>query len=271
MIYGAHGQPLGPMLQPGQDPSYPPPPPPNYLPGPYPGPGYDDRGDRGAPPPHAHDQVSRKRPRADEPSHPAVPPPPPPQAASSHPHPQQQQQPPPPPPPPQQQPQPQRLTPTAGARRSSAGAAFEYPDPTHMAPVSPASSTTSYQSTAYTPQATVQPYYPTPPAPRRSSPQSQSQSAYPYDARASGSPHGSTSSASGYATFAGGLHPPQVLPPQRESRRSPPPGPSREGNNGGNGSRAGMSVRDMLGPGDGQGGRSSADSDMLNTLNRRAM
>jgi len=32
-----------------------------------------------------------------------------------------------------------------------------------------------------------------------------------------------------------------------------------------------MSVRDMLGPGDGQGGRTSADSDMLKALTRRGM
>ncbi len=31
-----------------------------------------------------------------------------------------------------------------------------------------------------------------------------------------------------------------------------------------------MRVSDMLGPGDGQGGRTSADSDMLKALNRRA-
>ena len=103
---------------------------------------------------------------------------------------------------------------------------------------------------------------------RRTSPQS----AYSYEARASGSPHGSTSSTSGYTFTAGGLHPPQVLPPTRESGLTPPP---REGNGSvggsGNGSRAGMSVRDMLGPDNGQGGRSSADSDMLKALNRRGM
>ena len=32
-----------------------------------------------------------------------------------------------------------------------------------------------------------------------------------------------------------------------------------------------MSVREMLGPGDSSGGRTSADSDMLNALNRRGM
>ena len=32
-----------------------------------------------------------------------------------------------------------------------------------------------------------------------------------------------------------------------------------------------MSVRDMLGPDNGQGGRTSADSDMLKALNKRGM
>lgn len=32
-----------------------------------------------------------------------------------------------------------------------------------------------------------------------------------------------------------------------------------------------MAVRDLLSSGEGQGGRTSADSDMLKTLNRRAM
>ncbi|KAL2042670.1 hypothetical protein N7G274_004429 [Stereocaulon virgatum] len=95
------------------------------------------------------------------------------------------------------------------------------------------------------------------PAPRRSSPQS----AYSYDARASGSPHGSTSSQSGYQ-YPSGLHPPQVLPP-RDQGRTPPPSQNREGNGNGSGQRGGMAVRDMLAP-QGQNadgaGRSSADS-----------
>ncbi|KAF6219593.1 hypothetical protein HO133_004062 [Letharia lupina] len=110
-----------------------------------------------------------------------------------------------------------------------------------------------------------------PPPARRTSPQS----AYSYDARASGSPHGSTSSASAY-NYPGGLHPPQVLPP-REGRTPPPAqGQTREGNGNGNGNgsaqRGGMAVRDLLGPGqaqDNSGGRSSADSDMLRALNKK--
>jgi hypothetical protein len=46
---------------------------------------------------------------------------------------------------------------------------------------------------------------------------------------------------------------------------TPPPPASTPG-----AARSGLNVRDMLNPGDqGQGGRSSTDSDMLNALNRR--
>ncbi|MCJ1288083.1 hypothetical protein MMC26_007436 [Xylographa opegraphella] len=243
MIYGAHGQPLGPMPH---DPNYPVPPPGYGMGGPYAGAVYDDRGP--PQPPHPQDQVSRKRPRLDEPSNPLASAPT--QGSSSHPYPQQQ-----------------RLSATSGGRRGSGGGTFEYPDPPQLAPVSPASSTTSYQSAPYPQPPKQQPYYPNPGSARRSSPQS----AYSYEQRASGSPHGSTSSASGYTGYTGGLHPPQVLPPTRESGRTPPPGPAQEGSSAGNGSRAGMSVRDMLGPGESQGGRTSADSDMLKALNKRVM
>lgn len=257
VIYGAHGQPLGPMPHQGQDPNYPPHPPQGYpMPSPtqpYSGHVYDDRGP--SQPPHPQDQVSRKRPRSDEAPHPVVPPPPQMSAtSSSHPYPQQQ-----------------RLTAPSGGRRGSGGG-FEYPDPTQLAPVSPASSSASYHSGPFPPQ--QQPYYPSPQQQHQSTPQPQSarrsspQSAYSYDARGSGSPHGSTSSAAGYSFP--GLHPPQVLPPRDNGHTTPPQG--REGGNG-NGSaasRAGMSVRDMLGPGD-QGGRTSTDSDMLKALNRRGM
>ncbi|MCJ1369292.1 hypothetical protein MMC20_000502 [Loxospora ochrophaea] len=252
VIYGAHGQPLGPIPPQGQDPNYPPPMAPGYAPGPYagvPGAVYDDRG---LPqPPHPQDQVSRKRRRSDKSPHPVLPPPP--QNLVSPVYSQQ------------------RVSVPPGGRRGSGGGAngYEYPDPTQLAPVSPASSSASYQSGPYPQQPSQQPYYPPQPqSVRRSSPQS----AYPYDAHTAGSPHGSTSSASGY-TFPGGLHPPQVLPPTRESGHSPPPTHGREGksNGGSNGSRAGMSVRDMLGPGDGQGGRTPTDSNMLNALNRRGM
>ncbi|MCJ1443925.1 MAG: hypothetical protein MMC23_004425 [Stictis urceolatum] len=207
VIYGAHGQPLGPVGAQGHDSTYPPPPGPGqaYAPGPYPG--YDDRGQ---PPPDAR----------------------------------------------------------GGPARRSSGAAYEYPDPTHMAPVSPASSATSYQSAPYPPQGS-QPYYPAQHPPRRTSPQS----GYPNEAPGgAGSPPGSSSSGSGFPAYPGGLHPPQVLPPTYEAARTPPPSSqSREGTAATNGSRPGMTVRDMLGPGDGQGARSNTDSDMLKALNRRGM
>ncbi|MCJ1278667.1 hypothetical protein MMC21_006484 [Puttea exsequens] len=256
-IYGAHGQPLGNPMH--ADPNYPPPhgypmPPP----GPYQGaPVYDERGPPQQPP-HAQDKVSLKRLRSDESFQPAPPPPSaPPEEFNAHST------------PPGHRPAP------AGGRRGSGGG-YEYPDPTTgLVPVSPASSATSYQSAPYPTQG--QPYpYPAPPQPppqqqqpapaRRSSPQS----AYSYDARASGSPHGSTSSASAYNNYPGGLHPPQVLP-SRDQGHTPPPGQgqSREGSGNGNGSasRQGMAVRDLL---QGQeGGRSSADSNMLSQLNKK--
>ncbi|KAI4149026.1 MAG: hypothetical protein LQ340_004816 [Diploschistes diacapsis] len=211
VLYGAHGQPLGPIgQQQAHDPNYPPPAQ-GYGSSPYSAQPYEDG-----------------RAQAHAPDH-------------------------------------QRLG--LGARRGSSGA-FEYPDPTHMAPVSPASSTTSYSAPfPQAPQA-PQPYYNSSQAnPRRNSPPS----AYPYDARASGSPRGSTSSASSFPPFPAGLHPPQVLPPAFETGRTPPPA-GREGPSINNGSRPGMSVRDMLGPAEGgQSTRSTADSDMLKALNRRVM
>lgn len=233
-IYGAHGQPLGPM----QDPNYAPPGPPGYsMPSssnPYPNPMYDERGPQH---PYPKDTVSRKRPRSDESFHPAVSPPP--QDPSSHPHLQGR--------------------PSGSGRRGSGS--YEYPEPTALVPVSPSSSVTSYQSAAYPPP--NQPYYAA--QPRRSSPQS----GYSYDPRNSGSPHGSTSSANNYP-YPAGLHPPQALPP-RESGHTPPPAPGREGNGGnGSGQRSGMSVRDLLGP-EGQAARSSADSNMLKALSRGGM
>jgi len=261
-IYGAHGQPLGPPM--GHDPNYPPPPHgyPMPPPGPYQGgPVYDDRGP--PQPPHAQDKVSLKRLRSDESFQPAPPPPSaPPEEFNSH--------------------TPYQGHPPAPTGRRGSGGGYEYPDPTGLVPVSPASSATSYQSAPYPPQG--QPYsYPLPPqqqqppqqqpapAPRRSSPQS----AYSYDARASGSPHGSTSSASGYTNYPGGLHPPQVLPP-RDQGRTPPPtqGQNREGGNGnGNGSasrQGGMAVSSLLsGQSQDSGGRSSADSQMLSALNKK--
>ncbi|KAL8950324.1 MAG: hypothetical protein Q9222_003629 [Ikaeria aurantiellina] len=249
-IYGAHGQPLG-MPMPGQDPNYPPPPhgyPPMTPPShPYGAQMYDDRGP--PQPSHPKDQVSRKRPRPDESPHPpvAAPPPPSSQASSSHPYHHEQGRPP------------------ATTGRRGSGGGYEYPDPTGLVPVSPASSVTSYQSAPYSQPPGQQPYYPPPNQPaRRSSPQS----SYSYDQRASGSPHGSTSSASAYGYAPAGLHPPQVLPP-RDSGRTPPRRNSKEGGGNGSGQRSKMGIHDLLS--ESSGGRTSADSDMVKALDRKGM
>ncbi|MCJ1308742.1 hypothetical protein MMC25_002396 [Agyrium rufum] len=243
MIYSAHGQPYPHAAPPNQDPNYHSHP--GYNQAPYPPSLYDDRN---APTQqYAQDPESRKRPRVEEPPSSY---PPPSVSATSHPYPQQQRQ----------------NMPT-GTRRESGSTAttsqYEYPDPTGLAPVSPASSTTSYQSQQYPPGQGPQPYYPNQQSARRTSPQT---SSYSYDTRGSGSPpYSSTSTPNAVQT--GGLHPPQVLPP-REAGRTPPPGQARDP--GSNGARAGgMSVRDLLGP-DG-GSRSSADNSMVNALNRKGM
>ncbi|KAJ5092584.1 hypothetical protein NUU61_007454 [Penicillium alfredii] len=127
--------------------------------------------------------------------------------------------------------------PRHGGRRGS-GSGFEYPDPTNLAPVTPAGSAPGYQT-----HTAPSPYYP--PHDQRTSPQS----AYAYDARHSSSPHSSP-------------YPP-MQPPQ--GGVTPPP-TSTPGGSG----RGGLNVRDMLNPGDSHG-RSSTDSDMLNALNRRGL
>ncbi|KKA18059.1 C6 transcription factor, partial [Rasamsonia emersonii CBS 393.64] len=115
-----------------------------------------------------------------------------------------------------------------GTRRGS-GSGFEYPDPTNLAPVSPAVSAPNYSAP---------PYYPASHDNRRPSPQS----GYSYDRN---SPHNST-----YPPMQAGQTPPPTSTPSS--------------------SRGGLNVRDMLNPGDqGQSGRSSTDSDMVNALNRR--
>ncbi|KAI4244331.1 MAG: hypothetical protein L6R40_003057 [Gallowayella cf. fulva] len=252
-IYGAHGQPLG-MPMPGQDPNYPPPPhgyPPMTPPAhPYAPPMYDDRGP--PQPPHPKDQVSRKRPRPDEsPPLPTTAPPPQTSSSSSHPYHHEQGRP-----------------PAPSGRRGSGG--YEYPDPTGLVPVSPASSVTSYQSAPnYQPQG-QQPYYPQPPPPSQPPRRSSPQSSYSYEQRASGSPHGSTSSASAYNYAPAGLHPPQVLP-NRDGGRSPPPKNKEGGKNNGGQQRGKMGIHDLLAPGEQSGGRTSADSDMVKALDRKGM
>lgn len=121
--------------------------------------------------------------------------------------------------------------------RRSSGSGFDYPDPTNLAPVTPAS-TPGYQA-----HTASSPYYP-PPHDRRTSPQS----AYAYDGRHSSSPHSSP------------------YPPMAQGGPTPPPTSTPGGS-----ARGGLNVRDMLNPGnnDPSQGRSSTDSDMLNALNRR--
>ncbi|KAJ5945990.1 hypothetical protein N7454_002829 [Penicillium verhagenii] len=126
-----------------------------------------------------------------------------------------------------------------GGRRGS-GSEPAYPDPTNLAPVTPAGSIPGYQTSS--------PYYPPPPQDRRTSPQS----AYAYEARHSSSPHGSP------------------YPPMQPPQSGPTPPPSTSTSTPSGSARAGLNVRDMLNPGDSHG-RSSADSDMLNALNRRGL
>ncbi|KAJ6027860.1 hypothetical protein N7499_001318 [Penicillium canescens] len=148
-------------------------------------------------------------------------------------------------------------------RRGSNGG-FEYPDPTNLAPVTPAGSAPGYQT-----HTTPSPYnYPPPPVhDRRTSPQS----AYAYDARHSSSPHGSPFPPMQPHQAPVTTHsaaPPSSAPPQSSATPQPggvtPPPTSTPGGS----QRGGLNVRDMLNPGDSQG-RSSTDSDMLNALNRR--
>ncbi|KAL2007540.1 hypothetical protein VTN00DRAFT_8978 [Thermoascus crustaceus] len=136
--------------------------------------------------------------------------------------------------------------------RRGSGSGFEYPDPTNLAPVSPAVSTPGYQT-----HTAPSHYYPPPPNDRRASPQS----TYPYDSRHSSSPHSSP-----YPP----MHPGHSIPPPREAGVTPPPTSTPGGS--ASSSRGGLNVRDMLNPGDqGQGGRSSTDSDMLNALDRKGL
>ncbi|KAK2760261.1 hypothetical protein FQN54_002329 [Arachnomyces sp. PD_36] len=233
VLYGAHGQPL-PTSQP----------PPQHSPEttlPPPQPGYQPPYTRAPPPPLVHppahhDQVSRKRPRPDDITHPPYPTHAPSSSAtSSHSSHSSQQR------------------PMSG--RPGSGADYDYPEPANLAPVSPAVSGPGYQPHSAG-------YYPSP-QDRRPSPQSAPQ----YDNRPSASPHGSTSSTSGlpYPPMQ-----PSQLTPTRDSGVTPPPGTASVTSTGSG--RSGLSVRDMLGPSsEGKNGRSSTDSDMLNALNRRGL
>ncbi|KAJ5571402.1 C6 transcription factor [Penicillium sp. DV-2018c] len=138
--------------------------------------------------------------------------------------------------------------------RRGSGSGFEYPDPTNLAPVTPAGSAPGYQT-----HTTSSPYaYPPPPIhDRRTSPPS----AYNYDARPSSSPHGSPFPP--MQSHQAPLTPHQGSRDPQPAGVTPPPTSTPGGSQ-----RGGLNVRDMLNPGDSHG-RSSTDSDMLNALNRR--
>ncbi|KAF2839819.1 hypothetical protein M501DRAFT_901355, partial [Patellaria atrata CBS 101060] len=232
--------------------------PPNVSYPPFPA--YDDRSSRDVPPPSSASSVtstsSRKRP-ADSPHTPTLPPPNPattsqlpgPRSGSSHDaHPTHAYPPPP-----------------------STHQHYTYPDPTSLTPaaVSPASSAASYHSNVHPPpgaQPLAQPYYAPPPPSttnansipiqRRASPQSP----YSYDpSRTSSSPH-TQGAPSTPGTSASAYHDSGLRPLIRSDGRTPPPS---------NGTRPGISISSIVT--NDSGGRSAADSDMLNALNRRGM
>lgn len=161
------------------------------------------------------------------------------------------------------------------AVRRGSSTEYTYMDASgHRAPASPASSTASYAPPyphAPASAASSSPYYA---EPGRTPPQQ-----YAFDRNSSSSPRESSSVASGAYAYPG-LHPPLVLPPRgpgestppphhtssstRQRPPPPPPPPPAPAED----RRAGMSIQNMLdqGPGQGQGGRSAADHEMLNSL-----
>lgn len=191
MLYGAHGIPLAPAAAQDHHPNYPPSagayPPQNYPPAHPTGPpaSYDYRGQgQGAPPPQPGENVSRKRGPPDDDPH----------NESAH---------------SSQSPHPNSRARHSHEPRSSTANGYDYPDPTNIAPTSPSTSSTSYQS-GY-------PYAGSgPPTARRHSPQS----THSYDS-------------------------PRPLP-IRDDGKSPPPGQPVSAPGSANG-RGGMSVQAMLG------------------------
>lgn len=212
LLYGAHGQPLPPQQQP--DATLPPPQGLYHHPYGGPPPPLDSRGVHPVLAPPIPQDVSRgKRSPNDATMQPTISLPP--LIPSAH------------------QASSQRQIP---GRRAS-GTAFEYPDPTNLAPVTPTFSTTP----SYQPHSAPSPYIATPKHDGRPSPQS----FYSYENRHTTSPHASP------------FPPIQTPTPVSNASNSVS-------------SRGGLNVRDMLNPGD-QPGRSSTDSDMLNALNRRGL
>lgn len=190
MLYGAHGIPLAPAAAQDHHPNYPPPPagypPQNYQPPPVQGPlaPYDYRNQRPSPP-QADENRSRKRGPPDDDSH----------NESAH---------------SSQSPHPNSRPRYSHEPRNSTVNGYDYPDPTNIAPTSPSTSSTSYQSGYPYAGSTTQ-------TGRRHSPQS----AHSYDS-------------------------PRTLPIRDDGKSPPPGGPSGSAPGSANG-RGAMSVQGMLG------------------------
>ena len=224
MLYGAHGQPLGPVnpSRDGQPGNYGPQS--GYPPQSYPngsGPPHQSAGSpyeyRGQAPPQPEQTVSRKRsPPDDDPHNESA-------HSSQSPHPNSR---------------PRIHEPP---RNNSSGNGYDYPDPTNIAPTSPATSTMSYQSH--------------PPAGYYSNGnQTQVRNASPQSAHSYDSP--------------------RVLPIRNESNgKTPPPGQPSSAGSGSASARSGMSIRDMVGgpPAKGSGPeiRDKNDNEMLNRLEKK--
>ncbi|KAK8210375.1 hypothetical protein M8818_003545 [Zalaria obscura] len=277
-LYGAYGQPIHPQHHQADPYAQPPhqyPPPPNgqYPQGPYPQ-------QQGPPPPGAPQQQPYP-PQGEGQQSQAGSPVPPPMAGQKRPT--EEPHTPTLPPPNPAAPQVHRSSTTDSGH-------YSYPDPTSLTPGtatahSPASSTASYHSA----QPPNQPYYNSnpPPQPRRQSPQGYPN---PYDvARNSTSPHaghvGVGAPFGGATSAPGSAHAP--------TSQGPPPQHQQQGQNGT--ARQGVRINELVGPHPGakspkeaavkveegiklereamareeERGRSAADSDMLNQLNKR--
>ena len=214
MLYGAHGQPLGPVNPRDATPGSYPPPQSAYPPHPYPngsapqhqgnGVAYDYRGQA---PPHPEQIVGRKRSPPDDDPHGET-------AHSS------------------QSPHPSSRPRTHESRTNSGGNGYDYPDPTNIAPISPATSTMSYQS--HPPAG----YYANGNGNQTQARNASPQSTHSYDS-------------------------PRVLP-IRNDGKSPPPGQPGSAGSG----RSGMSVKDMIAAPKSAGlePRDRNDNEMLNKL-----
>ena len=210
MLYGAHGQPLGPVNPRDQPPGNYPPPQPGYAPHPYPngtapqhqanGPAYDYRGQA---PPHAEQIVGRKRSPPDDDPHNET-------AHSS------------------QSPHPSSRPRTHESRSNGGGNGYDYPDPTNIAPISPATSTMSYQS--HPPAG----YYA-----NGNGNQTQARNASPQSANSYDSP--------------------RVVPIRNDGKTTPPGQPSSAG------SGRSMNIKDVIAPKSGEP-RDRNDNEMLSKL-----